>query len=200
MNPIGWMMYESIIDSLKESPIVERGGYHYFVHPLTNGIPSCDPKMLEEIVDWMKDEGNMHCDLILAPESMGIPYAVLLSAKTGIPYSIVRKVSFGFESEIELTQRTGYSKSSMYVNGVHEGMRIVIVDDVVSTGGTLNAIVDAVRSVGASVVDVLIAINKDNGVANVEPFGVSIKTLFDVTSTSDGVDVRLSSEAPSEDE
>lgn len=194
------MMYESIIDSLKESPIVERGGYHYFVHPLTNGIPSCDPKMLEEIVDWMKDEGNLHCDLILAPESMGIPYAVLLSAKTGIPYSIVRKVSFGFESEIELTQRTGYSKSNMYVNGVREGMRIVIVDDVVSTGGTLNAIVDAVRSVGASVVDVLIAINKDNGVANVEPFGVSIKTLFDVTSTSDGVDVRLSSEAPSEDE
>ncbi len=200
MNPMGWMMYESIINSLKESPIVERGGYHYFVHPLTNGIPSCDPKMLEEIVDWMKDEGNMHCDLILAPESMGIPYAVLLSAKTGIPYSIVRKVSFGFESEIELTQRTGYSKSNMYVNGVREGMRVVIVDDVVSTGGTLNAIVDAVRSVGASVVDVLIAINKDNGVANVEPFGVSIKTLFDVTSTSDGVDVRLSSEAPSEDE
>lgn len=189
---IPWMMYESIIESLRKSVILERGGYHYFVHPLTNGIPSCDPKMVEQIVDWMAKVGNLHCDLILAPEVMGVPYAVMLSAKTGIPYSIVRKMSFGFDDEVELTQRTGYSKSNMYLNGVREGMRVVIVDDVVSTGGTLNSIVDAVRSTGAVVADVLIPINKDNGVANVEPFGVNIKTLFDVTATSDGVEVSLS--------
>ncbi len=192
-------MYEDILESLRQSTIMERGGYHYFVHPLTNGIPSCDPKMLEEVIDWMVEVGNMHCDLILAPESMGIPYAVLLSARTGIPYSIVRKMSFGFDTEIELTQRTGYSKSSMYVNGIREGMRIVIVDDVVSTGGTLNSIIDAVRSVGATVVDVLIPINKDNGVSNVEPFGIPVKTLFDVTATSDEVTVTLSSEASAEE-
>ena len=189
---IPWMMYESIIESLRKSVILERGGYHYFVHPLTNGIPSCDPKMVEQIVDWMVKVGNLHCDLILAPEVMGVPYAVMLSAKTGIPYSIIRKMSFGFDDEVELTQRTGYSKSNMYLNGVREGMRVVIVDDVVSTGGTLNSIVDAVRSTGAVVADVLIPINKDNGVANVEPFGVNIKTLFDVTATSDGVEVSLS--------
>ena len=191
-------MYENIIESLSKSTIMERGGYHYFVHPLTNGIPSCDPKMLEQIIDWMMEVGNLHCDLILAPETMGVPYAVLLSYKTGIPYSIIRKMSFGFDDEIELTQRTGYSKSNMYVNGVREGMRVVIVDDVVSTGGTLNSIIDAVRSAGASIVDVLVPINKDNGVSNVEPSGVKVKTLFDVTANSEGVDVSLSQDNTNE--
>lgn len=193
-----WVMYENIIESLSKSTIMERGGYHYFVHPLTNGIPSCDPKMLEQIIDWMMEVGNLHCDLILAPETMGVPYAVLLSYKTGIPYSIIRKMSFGFDDEIELTQRTGYSKSNMYVNGVREGMRVVIVDDVVSTGGTLNSIIDAVRSAGASIVDVLVPINKDNGVSNVEPSGVKVKTLFDVTANSEGVDVSLSQDNTNE--
>ena len=193
-----WVMYENIIESLSKSTIMERGGYHYFVHPLTNGIPSCDPKMLEQIIDWMMEVGNLHCDLILAPETMGVPYAVLLSYKTGIPYSIIRKMSFGFDDEIELTQRTGYSKSNMYVNGVREGMRVVIVDDVVSTGGTLNSIIDAIRSAGASIVDVLVPINKDNGVSNVEPSGVKVKTLFDVTANSEGVDVSLSQDNTNE--
>ena len=191
-------MYENIIDSLSKSTIMERGGYHYFVHPLTNGVPSCDPKMLEQLVDWMIEVGNMHCDLILAPETMGVPYAVLLSAKTGIPYSIVRKTSFGFDDEVELTQRTGYSKSNMYVNGVREGMRVIIVDDVVSTGGTLNSIIDAVRRIGATVVDILVPINKDGGAHQIDS-GISIKTLFDVTADSDGVRVKFSGDADESD-
>ena len=187
-------MYENIVESLKKSAIVEKGGYNYFIHPLTNGIPRCDPKMIEDIVDWMISVGNLNCDLILAPESMGIPYAVMLSAKTGIPYSIIRKMSFGFEKEIEITQRTGYSKSSMYIYGVTEGKRVVIVDDVISTGGTLNAIVGAVTMAGATIADILIPINKDDGVRNIENLGVHVKTLFDISATPDGVDAKLSSD------
>ncbi len=46
------MMYEDIIASLENSTIIEKAGYSYFVHPLTNGVPSTDPAMISEIADW----------------------------------------------------------------------------------------------------------------------------------------------------
>ena len=192
-------MYENIVESLKKSAVVEKGGYHYFVHPLTNGIPACDPRMIEDITDWMISVGNLNCDLILAPESMGIPYAVMLSAKTGIPYCIIRKISFGFEKEIEITQRTGYSKSSMYIYGVTEGKRVAIVDDVISTAGTMNAIVSAVKMAGAVITDILVPVNKDGGASRAAEYGISVKTLFNIDATPDGVSVSLSSEQSSDE-
>ena len=190
-------MYEDIVESLKASRIIEKGGYNYFVHPLTNGVPVTDPAMIDAVSDWMQSVGNLDCDLILAPESMGIPYAVALSLKTGIPYSVIRKTSTGAEDEIEIIQRTGYSKSAMYINGVKEGTRVVIVDDVISTGGTMSAVVNAVKDVKAVVVDVLIAVNKDNGATRLGD-ATKVKTLFDVSVTRDGVDARVTPGAVSD--
>ena len=192
-------MYEDIITSLENSTIIEKAGYSYFVHPLTNGVPSTDPAMISEIADWMADVGNLDCDVILTPESMGIPYAVALSLKTGKPYSVVRKMSVGAEGEIEITQRTGYSKSSMYINGITEGTRVVIVDDVVSTGGTLNSIVSAVRMAKAEIVDILVPINKDGGAGKLTGMGVRVKTMFDISVEKGKVRACLSADRAEDD-
>jgi len=192
-------MYEDIIASLESSSIVEKAGYSYFVHPLTNGVPSTDPAMINEIADWMTEAGDLNCDVILTPESMGIPYAVALSLKTGIPYSVVRRMSVGFDNEIEITQRTGYSKSSMYINGISEGTRVVIVDDVVSTGGTLNSIVSAIRMAKGVIVDILVPINKDGGAGKLLGMGVNVKTLFDLSVDKGKVHAVLTAEKADEE-
>ena len=174
-------MYGRLKESLENCPIVNRNGYPYFVHPLTDGVPRMEPEVLEEVIDWMLENGDFSCDVILAPESMGIPLAVPLSLKLRIPYSVVRKRSYGLDGEITLEQKTGYSKSVMTVNGITEGMRVTIVDDVVSTGGTLDALIHALREAGAIVVDVLVPVNKSNGTEVVlENTGVKIKTMISV--------------------
>ncbi len=62
-----------------------------------------------------------------------------------------------------------------------EGDRVVIVDDVISTGGTLRAVVEALRHVGASIVDVLVVFDRtEDKAALEEALGVPIKTLLGV--------------------
>ncbi|MEF8887938.1 MAG: adenine phosphoribosyltransferase, partial [Haloarculaceae archaeon] len=41
---------DRLADSLRETPIVEKEGYHYFVHPVSDGVPKLEPKLLREIV------------------------------------------------------------------------------------------------------------------------------------------------------
>lgn len=173
--------------SFLESPVVSRGEYQYFIHPLTDGVPRVDPSLLSEVVDRMVELADMDCDVILAPEAMGIPLATALSIRTGIPFSVIRKRRYDLEGEIELHQRTGYSDSYLYINGVSAGDRVAIVDDVVSTGGTLEATIGALRSEGVQVTEVVVVFDKSDDLQSIsEHLGVPIRSLLSI-AVVDGV-------------
>ncbi|MDD1746611.1 MAG: adenine phosphoribosyltransferase [Methanomassiliicoccales archaeon] len=177
-SPIDLERFKS---SLESSPIVRMGSYDYFVNPVTDGIPKMDPRVLAEVLDAFKEIGDFHCDVIVSPEAMGIPLAVPLSLELGIPYSVVRKKRYGLPGEVAVSQVTGYSKGHMYVNGIGKGDKVVVIDDVVSTGGTLLAVIKALRHIGAEIVDVIVAVEKGEGKAALErEVGIRVKSLVRV--------------------
>ena len=170
-----------LVESLRDAPVVRVGGYDYFVHPLTDGVPRIDPRLLKEVVDDILAVADRRVDLILTAEAMGIPLATALSERTGIPFAIVRKRSYGLEGEVAVHQTTGYSANQLYMNGVRAGDRVLFVDDVVSTGGTLGAIIEAVGRAGAHLVDIVVVFEKGTGRAKVEEqYNVKVKTLLRV--------------------
>lgn len=156
-------MIEHLIESLVSCPIVKKGGYNYFVHPITDGIPSIDPVVLREVA-----VGMIHLlDLkdvryIIAAEAMAIPIGTAISLMTDIPVNIIRKRSYGLPGEQEVMQKTGYSKGKMYINGISRGDRVVIVDDVISTGGTMSGILQTFNRMGVEVAGICFAIKKGN--------------------------------------
>ena len=166
-------------ESLRKAPIVKKGDYNYVVHPLTDGIPFIDPKLLEEVVEEIKKD-MPSCERIVTIEAMGIPLAAVLSIKTGIPFTIIRKRSYGLPGEKEVLQITGYSQKKLYINGLERGMDVVIVDDVLSTGGTLVAVVDALKEMEVNIKAIYVVINKGNIEEMEERIGMKIKTLVNI--------------------
>ncbi|RLF31459.1 MAG: adenine phosphoribosyltransferase, partial [Thermoplasmata archaeon] len=80
----------------------------------------------------------------------------------------------------EVIQRTGYSEKKIYINGLEKGMKVVIVDDVISTGGTLVAVVDALKEMGIEIRGIYIAINKGDLKKIEERTGMKIDTLVNI--------------------
>ncbi len=163
--PVTWMeQIEVLKRSLSKAPIIWKGDYPYFIHPITDGVPRLEPKVLEAIVDLTSElidwEG---IDLILGIEAMGLPLTAPLSIRTGIPMVIARKRSYGLEGEVEVNQETGYSKANIYLNDIKEGERIVIIDDVLSTGGTIKSVIEGLNRTKAKVVNVVIVVEKGDG-------------------------------------
>jgi adenine phosphoribosyltransferase len=147
-------------ESLHEAPIIDKDGYHYLVHPISNGVPMLDPQLLREVVVGITRRADLDVDKIVAPEAMGIHIATALSLQTDIPLVVIRKREYGLDGEVALHQTTGYSESEMFINDVDEGDRVLIVDDLLSTGGTLAAICDALDDIGAEISDIVVAIRK----------------------------------------
>jgi len=151
-------------NSLRGSPIIWKGDYPYFIHPISDGIPRMDADVLRatrdlivEMVDWSK------IDLIVSVEAMGLPLLAAVGDATGKPTVVIRKREYGMEGEVRVDVSTGYSQSSTYINDISPGERILIVDDVISTGGTLEPILATLEDMGVVLQDIVIAIEKGEG-------------------------------------
>lgn len=183
-------MLKRLIDSLVNAPIIKRGEYNYFIHPISDGVPSIEPCLLEEIADHIREIADTNVDFILTIEAMGIPVGSVLSLKTGLPLSIVRKRPYFLEGEVELSQSTGYSKGSLYINGLKKGDRVLIVDDVISTGGTLSVLIKALQNMGVEISDVVAVIGRGVGTDKLEELGVKPKILVSIEVGEKGVEIK----------
>lgn len=155
------IVIEHLIESLVSCPIVKKGEYNYFVHPITDGIPSIDPVVLREVaVGMIRLLDLKDVRFIVAAEAMAIPIGTAISLMTDIPVNIIRKRNYGLPGEQEVFQETGYSKGKMFINGLSRGDKVVIVDDVISTGGTVNGILRTLGEMGVEVAGVCFAIKK----------------------------------------
>ncbi|GGL61495.1 hypoxanthine/guanine phosphoribosyltransferase [Halocalculus aciditolerans] len=171
---------DKLKQSLLDAPIIEKDGYHYFVHPISDGVPMLEPELLREIVIKIIRKAELEdVDKIVTPAAMGIHISTAVSLMTDIPLVVIRKRKYGLDGEVSLTQQTGYSESEMYINDVDDGDRVLVLDDVLSTGGTLRAITDALEHIGADVSDVLAVIKKE-GPNDLDDTDVNVKTLINV--------------------
>ena len=167
VNPMEQM--QILKQSLSDAPIIWKGDYPYFIHPITDGVPRLEPNVLQAIVDLIEplvDWDNI--DIILGIEAMGLPLTAPLAMRTGVPMVIARKRNYGLEGEVEINQQTGYSKGNIYLNDIKAGERIAIIDDVLSTGGTMRSVIEGVKQTKASVENIVIVVEKGDGMQNLK--------------------------------
>ena len=188
---------QKLQNSVLEAPVVWKGDYPYFIHPLTDGVPrqtsdllSATRDLLLHRVDW--DE----VDLILSVEAMGLPLASVLSVATGIPTVVARKRSYGLEGERIIDQSTGYSTGEIWINDVNPGERVLVVDDVISTGGTMEPVLDALIDMGVRLSGVWTIFEKDRGMQNlIDKHGWPLHSLVRIEMVDGVVNVLPSNPA-----
>jgi adenine phosphoribosyltransferase len=174
-------MLEMLKKTLQESPVIKKGGYNYFIHPITDGIMLVEPAILKEVSEAIKKVADLNVDKIVCMEAMGIHIATALSLETNIPFVVVRKRCYELANEIAVHQVTGYGECELYINGIRKGEKIFVVDDVVSTGGTMIAVLNALKGSEVNIVDIVAVIEKGDGKLRVKKeTGYEIKTLVKV--------------------
>ena len=183
------MRVELLKDSVVKAPVVWKDGYPYFVHPLSDGVPRQSAELLSAARDLISEGVDWDSvDIILGIEAMGIPLAAALCLSSGKPLVIGRKREYGLPGEVAIDQSTGYSKGEIYLNDIEKGARVLIVDDVVSTGGTLHPILKAVEESGAVVQDCWIVFEKGEGMNNIRSSGDwSLNSLVKIEMQGDKI-------------
>lgn len=118
----------------------------YFDKYLFEGQPDLLREVAEAMVAMLPE-----CDVLAGMEMGGIPLATVMSQLTGLPTVFVRK------------HAKEYGTHKAAEGGPVNGRRVVLVEDVVTTGGALLASCAQLRSIGAQVETVVCAIDREQG-------------------------------------
>ncbi len=121
-----------------------------------------DTEVVETAAQMLSASVPEGADVILAPEVKAVPLGHALSVGTGLPLVIVRKIRKPYMVdclETEVVSITTGEPQTLYIDGkdlaLIKGKQALLVDDVVSTGSTLNGLRSLVESGGGQVAGVM---------------------------------------------
>ena len=101
------------------------------------------PRIRATLMDFMtitvmRDAGFEAFDNIAGGETAGIPFAALVAERLALPMTYVRK------------KPKGYGRNARIEGAMHEGQRVLLVEDLTTDGGSKLSFVNAIRETGAS--------------------------------------------------
>lgn len=131
--------------------------------------------------DLAKFAEEVGATVIVGPESRGFILGCPVAVELGLGFVPIRKPG-KLPREIikkEYSLEYGTNTLCMHADALKKGDKVVIIDDLLATGGTITAAVDLVRSTGAEVVGCafLIELTELKGRENLE--GIKVKALID---------------------
>lgn len=163
----------SVNGEVRDLPIVNVGAVSVALFNLLG-----DTTLTEAAADALAARLPDGIDVLVTPEVKALPLAHALSLRSGVPYVAVRKTEkpymVGARRHTVLSITTG-TPQDLVIDGADmprlRGRRVAIVDDVVSTGGTLSALTELLEDVGASVVATLVVFTEGDAREDVIALG-----------------------------
>lgn len=110
-----------------------------------------NPILLNEIANHLLDLLPKDIDMLAALEMGGIPIATAISLKTGLPIVFVRK------------KAKEYGTRRIAEGADISGKRLLVIEDVVTSGGQILLSVEELRNQGAIVEKALCVIDREQG-------------------------------------
>ena len=144
-----------LLDDLIESKAVSFGDF-----TLTSGKKSkyyvnikkasSDPGILRSITEKFSGFG-IAADKVAGVELGAVPLIVAYSLKKDIPFVIIRKSG------------RHHGTRSRFEGDINPGEKILILEDVITSGGSVISAIDAVEEAGAEVIKVLAVVDREEG-------------------------------------
>lgn len=137
----------------RQLPVIDVGGVSVALLNLLG-----DTELVEAAAAALAEKMPEGVEALVTPEVKAVPLAHALSRLTGLPYVVIRKTEKPYM--VDAVKRSVLSITTgrpqeLVLDGWDvprlQGRRVAIVDDVVSTGGTLHGLIDLLQDVGAEV-------------------------------------------------
>lgn len=138
-----------------------KGGrvFEFFPTSITDNIPPLHPKVSKAVclLSRLHLEHVREATLGVGEEDRGAMIISDLLLSHNLPRTLARWTPTGAPGEIKVPLSNEYIQegdTQIFLNGVKKEDRVIIIDDLISTGGTLVALIEAVRMTGATILEV----------------------------------------------
>lgn len=118
-----------------------------------------DAEGLQLAVNTMQDlVKDLEYDVVAGPESRGFIFGTPIAYNNKKPFVLIRKAGKLPRETVSISYDLEYGQATieMHKDSIKTGQRVLIVDDLIATGGTTEAMIKLVESLGGQVVGVVV--------------------------------------------
>jgi len=121
------------------------------------------PSLREAVKQMLECYADQQIDIVLGIESRGFIFASLLAYEWNVGVALVRKPGKLPSETISETYDLEYGTDALeiHVDAIQKGQKVLIVDDLLATGGTVQATTRLVERLGGNVVGCCFLIELD---------------------------------------
>lgn len=170
-------LIKSAIKSIPDYP--KKGIIFRDITSLTE-VPEAFCLTIKMIVEQFKDKG---IDKVIGTESRGFIFGAPVAVALGLPFILVRKPGKLPRQVIAQNYQLEYGEDTLeiHADSIKAGDNVLIIDDLLATGGTVEACVKLVRRLGGDVKHAAFVINLPelNGEKLLENLGVEPFSLVE---------------------
>jgi adenine phosphoribosyltransferase len=115
-----------------------------------------DPVSFQQAIDLMSHRYFAKgIDAVVGIEARGFVMGAALAYKLGTGVVLVRKPGKLPRKTVSSSYVLEYGKDNLEIHedSIHPGMKVLVADDVLATGGTMSAVLDMLQTLGADVVE-----------------------------------------------
>ena len=158
------MTIEDVKDKIRAVPDFPKKGIIF--RDITTGIK--DAQTMKAMVDYLCDQyKDVKIDYIAGIESRGFIFGMPMAYKLNCGFIPIRKPNKLPAKTIKETYDLEYGSDSIeiHADAIEEGANVLVVDDLLATGGTAKAACNLVKKTGGNLVGAafLIELNALNG-------------------------------------
>lgn len=120
-----------------------------------------DADGLQLAVDTMQGlVRDLEFDVVVGPESRGFIFGMPIAYNLKKPFALIRKKGKLPCETVSVDYDLEYGKATieMHKDSIKPGQKVLIVDDLIATGGTTEAMIKLIESLGGEVVGVVVMI------------------------------------------
>lgn len=164
--------YPNLIKDISNAPKIKLKKNDYLFKVFSVGERGTDlkPKLIQEVLSGLLKEICKHkCtfDYIVTVEPGGNPWGLLVAQALKIPLKIIRETQ-GYAEELKIKQKSVLYERNLCFSGFKKGKKVIIIDDIVSTGGTLKIIINTLKNLGVKIVGVFTILSKGDDYNKIE--------------------------------
>jgi len=123
-----------------------------------------DPEGLDTCIDLLAEAAaDLKAEIVAAPEARGFIFGVPLAQRLGMGFAPIRKPGKLPWKTLEESYALEYGEDTvqMHADAVKPGQRVLMVDDLLATGGTMGACCRLVENAGAVVAGCVFVVELD---------------------------------------
>ncbi|AXP41741.1 TPA: adenine phosphoribosyltransferase [Haemophilus influenzae 10810] len=167
-----------IKSSIKSIPNYPKEGIIFRDITTLLEVPAAFKATIDLIIEQYRDKGITK---VLGTESRGFIFGAPVALALGLPFELVRKPKKLPRETISQSYQLEYGQDTleMHVDAISEGDNVLIIDDLLATGGTVEATVKLVQRLGGTVKHAAFVINLPElgGEKRLNNLGVDCYTL-----------------------